>query len=100
MFGQSNDLFYAPGESGIALFDAHGKPLQGDVTSQLALWDAGTEVNQEPGLGADQAPRQKMPNTGASERKPVGLVKDSFTYPPTVEVLKVTITPSPEMAQH
>ena len=35
MFVQSNDLFYAPREEGIALFDASGKPIRGDVTSQF-----------------------------------------------------------------
>ena len=52
MFAQSNDLFYAPREEGIALFDASGKPIRGDVTSQILLWDAGTEVNEEPGRTA------------------------------------------------
>ena len=32
----------------IALFDSHGAPVSGDVTSKLVLWDSGTEVNQEP----------------------------------------------------
>src|SRR5262249_35091494 len=73
MFGQSNDLFYAPKESGIALFEKE-KPVSGDLTSQFYLWDTGTEVNQEPGFGPDQGPRQKAPNTGASEKKPVRLV--------------------------
>jgi hypothetical protein len=40
MFVQSNDLFYAPREEGIALFDVSGKPIAGDVTSQILLWDA------------------------------------------------------------
>ncbi len=94
MFGQSNDLFYAPGEAGIALFDKQGKPVSGVLTAQIGLWDAGTEVNQEPGFGPDQAPRQAAPNTGASEHRPVGKVKDAFTYRQVSEVLKVTITPS------
>jgi hypothetical protein len=37
MFAQSNDLFYAPVEEGIALFDASGKPIAGDVISQILL---------------------------------------------------------------
>jgi len=97
MFGQSNDLFYAPGAEGIALFDAKGQPLTADVTNQLRLWDAGTEVNEEPGLGASQAPRQPAPNTGAAERKPVRLVRagtDGFTYPATRDVVKVTVRPA------
>ena len=92
MFGQSNDLFYAPGEKGIALF-ANGRPVSGDVTSQLVLWDAGTEVNEEPGFGPNQAPRQSAPNTGTPEKKSVGPVKDGFTYPKVGDVLRVTITP-------
>ncbi|HYY58614.1 MAG TPA: spondin domain-containing protein [Pyrinomonadaceae bacterium] len=95
MFGQSNDLFYAP-DNAIALFDAKGLPISGDITSRLVLWDAGTEVNQEPGIGPDQAPRQKAPNSGQSENKSIGPVKDQFTYPKTNEVLRVTITPETE----
>ena len=37
----------------IALFDASGRPISGDVSSALGLWDAGTEVNEEPGVGPD-----------------------------------------------
>lgn len=92
MFGQSNDLFYAPRGEGIALFDGAGRPLNGDITRYFILWDAGTEVNQEPGAGADQAPRQKGPNTGAAERKPIDVVKDRYTYPATGDVVRVTIS--------
>src|SRR5215510_2800275 len=96
MFVQSNDLFYAPKEEGIALFDASGKPVAGDITSQILLWDAGTEVNEEPGLGPNQAPLQPAPNTGPAEHgvvQPISEVKDGFHYP--TEVLRVTITPGP-----
>ena len=34
------------------------EPIKGDLSSNVMLWDAGTEQNQEIGLGADQAPRQ------------------------------------------
>lgn len=91
MFGQSNDLFFAPAKA-IHLFH-NGDPLNGDITSKLMLWDAGTEVNQEPGTGADQAPRQKAPNTGMSEKAPVRLVVDEFVYPNTASVLRVTVEP-------
>lgn len=91
MYGQSNDLFYAP-RVALDLFDKNGNPLNGDITDQLLLWDAGTEVNQAPGIGDEQAPRQKMPNTGKAENGVVQLVKDSFTYPNTKDVLRVTIT--------
>jgi hypothetical protein len=93
MFGQSNDLFFGPA-AGIPLFDGAGKPLGGDITSRLSLWDAGTEVNQEPGLGPDQAPRQMADNTGAAEHGVVGTVKDQFTYPRVSDVVRVTVSVS------
>jgi hypothetical protein len=91
MHVQSNDGFYAPADTGIALFNGN-QPISGDMTAQAMLWDAGTEINQEPGMGADQAPRQSAPNTGASESEPIQLMsaRDNFTYTPN---LKLTITP-------
>jgi hypothetical protein len=56
MMGQSNDWFYAPAESGIELFK-NGKAISGDITSQIVMWDAGTEVDQEPGIGSRPAPK-------------------------------------------
>ncbi|MEM8620913.1 MAG: spondin domain-containing protein [Actinomycetota bacterium] len=67
MFVQSNDWFFAPGAEGIALFDDAGNPITGDVTDQVTLWDSGTEIDQEPGTGSDQAPRQPGPDTGAAD---------------------------------
>lgn len=90
MYVQSNDLFYAPDEAGIALFDADGNPVNGDVTDQVALWDAGTEANEEPGVGANQAPRQAGPDTGDDEMGVVRLVDDGFTYPKGNLVITVT----------
>lgn len=95
MFGQSNDLFYAPGANAIALFDRAGKPLTADVTRELSLWDAGTEVNEEAGLGANQAPRQPAPNTGPAENGTVRLVRDRFQYPAVTSVIRVSIAPTP-----
>ncbi|MFN2565877.1 MAG: spondin domain-containing protein [Gemmatimonadaceae bacterium] len=97
MFGQSNDWFYAPGRKGIALFDAGGKPLSRDITGDLSLWDAGTETNEEPGLGANQAPRQAAPNTGIAERKPIRLVRQlkgeyGEKAPRTADVIRVTVS--------
>jgi hypothetical protein len=94
MFGQSNDLFYAPGDKAIALFDGSGRPVTADITNQLYLWDAGTEVNEEPGLGVNQAPRQTGPNAGTMENGVVRLVKDTFKYPSTQQVVRVTVKPS------
>ncbi len=98
MFGQSNDLFYAPDTQGIALFTKGGQPITGAITSKLLLWDAGTEVNQEPGLGADQGPRQKAWDSGTVENGVVRRVSDSFIYPPTAKVIEVTLTPEHDSA--
>ena len=90
MYGQSNDLFYAP-QSAIDLF-MNGEAISGDITDKFMLWDAGTEVNQAPGIGDEQAPRQKAANTGKVENGVIGMVKDNFTYPNTKDVLRITIT--------
>src|SRR5580765_930413 len=44
MYGWSNDLFFAPENPGIAVYDANGNPLGGDVSSQIKLWDNGTRI--------------------------------------------------------
>ena len=93
MWGQSNDLFYAPGPDGIALFDKKGTPVSGEITNRFQLWDAGTEVNEEPGFGPNQGPRQSGPNTGPSEHNPVNHVKDHYSYPEVSKVLRITVTP-------
>jgi hypothetical protein len=93
MFTQSNDLFYST--EGIELFDKDKEPIKGDLTSQISLWDLGTEFNQEPGLGDEQATRQKSSNFGKSESnntQKIENVKDGFTYPKTTDVLKITLT--------
>ena len=94
MYVQSNDLFLAPGDTGIALFTDDRQPISGDVTDQIGLWDAGTEVNEEPGVGANQAPRQAAANTGADEGGTVRLVDDGFAYPTIADIVRITITSS------
>ena len=91
MFGQSNDLFYSNGRP-IALFTPAGKPVSGDMTPQVSLWDAGTEVNEEPGLGPNQAPRQKAEDAGTVERNAIAHVSDPYTYPRTAAVLRLAVT--------
>ena len=94
MFVQSNDLFYGFAEEGIALYDGSGNPTIGDVTAMVELWDAGTEVNEEPGVGPNQAPRQSGPNTGPDENGTVELIQDindGFTYPANNTVIKVSL---------
>lgn len=94
MFVQSNDKFYAPADGGVALFDAAGKPMSGDLTSLVQLYDAGTEQDELPGAGPNQAPRQKGMNQGADEGGNIRPADDGFTYPATNSVIKLTITPA------
>ena len=94
MFVQSNDLFVGPGEAGIALIDMDGMAMEGmqDITAELQLWDAGTEANEEPGVGGDQAPRQSGPNTGVPDvDSTVRVVDDGYSYPDVSALVKVTI---------
>lgn len=94
MFAQSNDWFYTFGEEGLALFDGDD-PISGDVTSEVVLYDAGTEEDTEPGTGPDQAPVQSAPNTGPTDDdRNIRLASTSgFTIPGTASVIRVTITP-------
>ncbi len=99
MFGQSNDVFVATKVGGVALFDAQNKAIKGALTSSFHYWDAGTEVNEEPGLGANQAPRQKAANSGPDEKGTVSALKDNkdakgFTFPALDKILQITITPA------
>ena len=48
MFVPSNDFFFGPDGDGIELFPSVSAPGFRNVTSQISIWDAGTEVNQEP----------------------------------------------------
>lgn len=100
MFVPSNDAFYGPA-AGIALFDDRGEPVSGDVTGQVAAYDAGTEVNQEF-YGPATKPMQPRPDFGTPEGsvvKPVGEVEGPQSYPPSAQVIRVTVSvverPSP-----
>lgn len=97
MNGQSNDEFYAPEADGIVLFDANGVALTGDVTRKFVLWDAGTEVNEELGVGANQGPRQSAVNTGADEHGVVRRAKNEAIYSHTIHLFRVTIVPERAM---
>lgn len=92
IFVQSNDLFFGPAAEGLAL-DGSGVALSGDITDQIMLWDAGTEVNQWPGAGMDRPLRQVGPNAGADDADTsVRLVNDGFPYPATNAAIRVTVS--------
>ena len=92
MLVEGNDLFFAPGDRGIKLF-RFGAPINGDITRRIMLWDAFTEINEEPGQGAYQVLRQLGEDSGPSETGAVTEVNDRFDYPRVNELIRVTITP-------
>ena len=86
MLGKSNDEFFAPGDMGIRLFNGT-RPIKGDITNQVLLWDAGTEINEYPGAGIHQ---------GAGETEENGnvmVLNDGFMWPEVPQVIKVKIRP-------
>jgi hypothetical protein len=107
MLGESNDWFFGPGPAGIPLYDGTGQPRSGDVTAEVLLWDSGTEVDQEPFVGADTGPKQDAPDQGAPDPNPVVRVLgetitlsngSSFAAPAVDEMIRVTLTPRPDRA--
>ncbi|WP_372653136.1 spondin domain-containing protein [Draconibacterium sp.] len=81
MLGNSNDIFFAFGDSGIKL--NFGNDAQ-DITHELMLWDAGTEVNEYPGTKS----------MDEDEGGVVRLLDDGFMYPDVNKIIKVTIRKS------
>ncbi|MEO1334365.1 MAG: spondin domain-containing protein, partial [Myxococcota bacterium] len=92
MLVQSNDWFVAPDGMGIALFDSAGAPIEGDITSQFTLWDAGTEADEIPGVGLAQAPRQSGPDVGRAEGRIGPLVMTTRALPAAHRVVDVTVS--------
>ena len=97
MFGQSNDWFYAFDNGGLDLFNGDNDPVIGDQTGKLILYDAGTELDEPPGLGLTQKPDH--PNTiDVGPADPVDMITNAmtrhtlFTIPATSGVIKITIT--------
>ena len=97
MFVQSNDWFYGFSGGGLALFNG-SSPISGDVTSSLALYDAGSEADTAPGTGEFQKPVQTPTQTNFGPPDPNTLVRTaSFpgaTIPPASAVIRITVTPN------
>lgn len=77
MVVQSNDAFLAVGPvgdntvAGIPLY-ADGmlrdnQDIEADIRAHFTPWDAGTELNEVPGVGPNQAPRQGAPGDGIAD---------------------------------
>jgi hypothetical protein len=91
MFGMSNDWFFATAPEGIALFDEQGNPVWGEMTELVGIYDAGTEVDEEPAIGADTGPQQAAPDQGPSD--PVHQVREAAYSVPASAHLRVTLEP-------
>lgn len=87
MYGWSNDLFFAPANPGIQVYDSTGTPIQGDVSAQVRLWDNGTRVNQAPGANVQ--------HPGVAESKNItevnGTDAQGNTYLPASSLVKATL---------
>jgi hypothetical protein len=88
MYGWSNDLFFAPENPGIAVYDANGNPLGGDVSSQIKLWDNGTRINQAPGANVN--------HPGTPDNKPIAEVSGADAqgnaYLPASQLVQAMLT--------
>ncbi|MEO7314923.1 MAG: spondin domain-containing protein [Ginsengibacter sp.] len=95
MLAATNDLFFGPNDKGIALYNKNGEPITADVTDQVHLYDAGTEINEEPVLGPNTVTNQSAPNTGPAEHGVVQEISkvttDHFNYPSVGSVIKVWV---------
>ncbi|WP_148264642.1 spondin domain-containing protein [Christiangramia forsetii] len=96
MFIQSNDWFYAFKPEGIALFE-NGTAISGDKTSQVFLYDVGTEIDEYPGAGLFQVIRQPSLNSGPDDSNSnVRLVDpaNQNNVQPAQEIIRINIQSS------
>jgi len=88
MYGYSNDMFFAPENPGIELFDKDGKALTGDMSSTVHLWDNGTRINVQPGPNTD--------HPGAAENGNVTKIEQQDAqgnlYRPASELMKLSLS--------
>lgn len=99
MFIPSNDWFYTAtdADNSLDLF-VDGQPVSGEVAaSDIAIWDAGTEADEEPGSGPNQVQRQSGPNTGPADpdTRVSSITGRGQSVSLNGQVLRVTITPQP-----
>jgi hypothetical protein len=97
MFVQSNDWFYGFAGGGLELFSGD-TPVSGDLTGQLALYDAGTEADTPPGTGDFQKPAQPemAVDVGPAEGVVIATAQErhpGFDIPAASQVIRVTVTP-------
>jgi hypothetical protein len=94
MLVPTNDLFFSFGPEGLLLFDDSGNPRTGDVTSDLSLYDAGTEENEEPGAGDNQAPGGQcyLDSEDGSVTTVEGTDAQGISYPDVSDLVEATLS--------
>ncbi|WP_316802982.1 spondin domain-containing protein [Pedobacter nototheniae] len=87
MYGASNDLFFAPDNPGIQVYTGEGLPIEGDVSTQVKLWDNGTRINQKPGTSVTH------PGTADSKNitEVTGVDAQGNTYLGASKLVKATL---------
>lgn len=83
MYGNSNDLFFAPANPGIKLYQDNGDPVEGNVSSQIRLWDNGTRVNEPTGPA--------VTHPGVAETTPQNITEIGLAVPAS-QLLKAELT--------
>ncbi len=94
MLMQSNDVIYGPRDGRLELFSDSGRPISGDVSGEFAVFDAGTEVNEDPLTGPNVGINQQWLNAGDAEDGEVRTPDDGFAWPPASRILRVTLRPA------
>jgi len=89
MYGWSNDLFFAPANPGIQLYENDGTPITGDVSAAVKLWDNGTRVNQAPGMSVTHPGTSEA--TIKNIKEVAGMDDYGNTYLPTSQLMKVSL---------
>lgn len=88
MYSYSNDLFFAPENPGIALFNDSGVPNTGIIADAVKLWDNGTRVNVQPGAG--------ISHPGVAQASVVtevdGTDAEGHTYLPASSLFQVSLS--------
>lgn len=87
MYGYSNDMFFAPENPGLELFNSEGRAITGDVSSNIYMWDNGTRINEQPGSG--------LVHPGAVESGNITKIETQDAqgnlYRPASELVKLTL---------
>lgn len=89
MYGWSNDLFFAPANPGIQLYENDGTPIVGDVSAAVKLWDNGTRVNQAPGMSVTHPGTSEA--TVKNIKEVTGMDDYGNTYLPASQLMKVSL---------